>query len=304
MPVENPFKGMKKWQLYTAVGGGGAIAGFLVLRHHSATGSWNPWSAGSQSSQSSSQTGTDPVTGLPYSQDGATDPVTGQQYLAEAQQYGSVAAAEASVSAYGQSTATGSGIPVNPASPVSTGSVNTVVGTSVYTSNAAWAQAVQAGLEDVAGGTTYDGTDIGGALGAYLTQTPLTPAQAQVVSTGIAEYGAAPVGNLQIIMQPASASGPVTANAKPSVSGGHVISATTDHATVGWTGANATKYQVRITGPGKINGQTNTVSVPQAVYTGLESGHNYTVTVTPFNSAGTSGPDGVIAVTTAPATKK
>jgi hypothetical protein len=39
------------------------------------------------------------------------------------------------------------------------------------------------------------------------------------------------------------------------------------------------RWKAVITGPGAINGFTNTVPVPQADYTGLESGHTYTVTV-------------------------
>jgi hypothetical protein len=209
--MDNPFKNMSKPQLYATMVGGLAIGGYALYKKHSTTGSWNPFSSGTSTSPSTTSDGTatsiDPITGLAYSDDNATDPITGDTYLAEAQQYGSVAAAEASVSDYGGSTATGSGIPVNPASPASSGSVNTVVGTSVYTSNAAWAQAVQAGLEDISGGTTYDGTDIGQALGDYLTQEPLTAAQAQVVNVAIAEYGPAPVGNLQVILAPSSGTG-------------------------------------------------------------------------------------------------
>ena len=209
MAFENPFKNLSKPQLYIVVAGGLGIGGFALVAHHKKTGSWSPFASGTAATSNSGATGTDPVTGLPYSQDDATDPITGQQYLAEAEQYGSVAAAEASVSAYGQSTATGSGIPVNPASPASSGSINTPVGTSVYTSNAAWAQAATAGLTDVG----YSGTDVATALGDYLTQTPLTPAQATLVNTAIAEYGPAPVGALQVILQPKS--GPSTTPSPP-----------------------------------------------------------------------------------------
>ena len=200
--MDNPFKSLSKTQIYIAVGGATAIGGFLVYRHHKSTGSWNPWSSANAASTQTS--GTDPITGLNYSDDSAIDPLTNQQYLAEAEQYGSVAAAEAAVSAFGQSTATGSGIPGNPASPASSGSINTPVGTSVYTSNAAWVQAATAGLTDVG----YDGPTISAALGAYVTQTPLTPTQVGYVNTAIAEYGPAPVGNLQVISQPVAKPSP------------------------------------------------------------------------------------------------
>lgn len=195
--MENPFKNLSKWQLYAVIAGGGLIGVYAEVQHHKKTGSWSPFKSAPASTAGGQ--GINPVTGLPYSSDSATDPQTGLTYLQEAEQYGSVAAAEAAVSAYGMSTATGSGIPVNPASPVSQGSINTPVGTSVYTSNSAWAQAVQAGLSSITGSQQYDGTDIGTALGAYLTAQPLGPKQAKVVSTAIAEYGPPPVGSYQII---------------------------------------------------------------------------------------------------------
>jgi hypothetical protein len=211
MDFKNPLAGMSKTTRYVTIGGAVAIGGYMVYRHHSTTGSWNPWSSTSATSGTNTATGTDPITGMPYSDDSAIDPITSLSYLAEAQQYGSVAAAEASVSAYGQSTATGSGIPVNPASPASTGSINTPVGTSVYTSNAAWAQAATAGLTDVG----YDGPTVAAALGAYETQTPLTADQVKIVNTAIAEYGPAPTGNLQVIQIPTTTPSPVTKTPTP-----------------------------------------------------------------------------------------
>jgi hypothetical protein len=204
MAFKNPFAHMSKPEIYATVAGGTAITGYLVIHHHSTTGSWNPWSSTTASTASTTAAAVDPVTGLPSSEDDTIDPLTGQTYLAEATQYGSVATAEASVSAFGASTATGSGIPVNPASPVAVGSPNPVVGTSVYTSNAAWGQAVQAGLVSVG----YASTAVADAIGNYLTAQPLSttgsPSQVQIINTGIAEYGDAPVGNLQIITAPAS----------------------------------------------------------------------------------------------------
>jgi len=124
--------------------------------------------------------------------------------LTEAEQYGSVQAAEAAVSAYGLSTGTGSGIPVNPASPPPSGSPNTVIGGSVYTSNSAWAQAATAGLTDIG----YDGPTVSAALGAYLTGTPVTPDQVKIINTAIAEFGPPPIGNFQIIPVPPKPPGP------------------------------------------------------------------------------------------------
>jgi len=272
---------------YATIAGALGIGGYMVYRHHSTTGSWNPWSSTPSGTSNSAGTSTsiDPITGMAYTDDNATDPITGQTYLAEATQYGSVAAAEASVSAYGQSTATGSGIPVNPASPASTGSINTPVGTNVYTSNAAWAQAVTAGLVSVG----YDGPTVAAALGAYETETPLTPAQIKIVNTAIAEYGPAPTGNLQIIAAPASGPGASTPVTAPTVSGGKVVSVTQTAATLSWTGNNATKYTVTLTGPGKSNGQVSNITRTTISYKTLEADHNYNIQILPYNSSGTPG---------------
>lgn len=292
--MDNPFKDLSKTQKYVVLAGGGAIAFYALYRHKQSTGSWSPFSSGTASSTTAAS-GTDPITGMPYSDDNATDPVTGQTYLAEADQYGSVAAAEASVTAYGQSTATGSGIPVNPASPASSGSVNTVVGTSVYTSNAAWEQAATAGLVSVG----YDGPTVATALGNYVTQTPLTPAQVTIVNTAIGEYGPAPVGNLQIIPAPASGPGAATPVAAPTISGGHVISATTNSITFGFNQNNAVKVVYNLVGPGiPPSGRSSTAKVStsavQATFNNLEKGHSYTLYVTPYNSSGTGGIQGHI----------
>lgn len=289
MAFENPLKGMKRWQVYTVIGGSTAIGFYFVYSHHKKTGSWNPWSNANNGSSSNSA-GTNPVTGLSYTEDNAVDPMTGETYLQEAQQYGSVSAAEASVSAYGQSTASGSGIPVNPASPVSSGSPNPVVGTNVYTSNAAWSQAATAGLVSVG----YDGIAVSEALGAFLTQTPETPDQVKITRTAIAEYGPPPVGNLQIIPMPASGPGQTTPVTPPKVESGRVVSVTKTSGTVAWTGNNAVKYTCTLTGPGKANGEVKTVTTSTVTFTGLEPSHNYAVQILPYNSSGTAGLTGHI----------
>jgi hypothetical protein len=232
---------------------------------------------------------------MPYSTDDATDPITGLQYLQEANQYGSVAAAEASVAAYGQSTATGSGIPVNPASPFSQGSLNTPVGTNVYTSNAAWAQAATAGLVSVG----YDGPTVASALGKYLTEKPATPDEITIINTAIAEYGAAPVGALQVIPAPAAGPGAGIPVSAPTVSAGHVVSATTSSITFGFNQNGATKVHYNLTGAGlpasgkSQDANVSTTSV-QATFTGLRKGTSYTLYVTPYNASGTGGVQGHI----------
>jgi hypothetical protein len=292
----NPFKNLSKPQLYAVGVGGAGVLGFLIIHHHSSTGSWNPFSKAPAGNGGA----IDPVTGMAYSQDNVTDPLTGETYLAEAEQYGSVQTAESSVSAYGQSSGGGSGIPVQPASG-GNGAVNVVPGgvaSQTYADDQAWSQAAVTGLSSIG----YNSTDVASALGVYLAGGQLTPAQANLVNTALSEYPI-PV-KLPVILAPVGQPGPGPSPAGPTVSNGHVISSGTDHASVGWTGVNAVKYQTRISGPGKINGQVGTVTKPEASFTGLESGHHYEVTVTPYNASGKSGATGSIDFeTTAPAKK-
>lgn len=170
-----------------AVGGGSLVAIWFAWKQHKA----------SQASSSTSPSAIDPVTGLPYSQDQQIDPLTGMAYLAEAQQYGSVQAAENAVA--GQSSldysnaSSGYGYGSGTGSSGSSGSSSTG-----YTSNAAWAQAVEAGLTDIG----YASTDVAAALGRYLAGLSLTSDQATIVQAAIAEYGPPPVGSFQVILAP------------------------------------------------------------------------------------------------------
>ena len=139
------------------------------------------------------------MTGLPYSQDSQVDPLTGQTYLAEAQQYGSVSAAEQAVAAsssldYSSAYGTGYGaVGTSSAAPLVT--ANTTQATT-YASNSAWAQAVEAGLSTIG----YSSTDIAAALGRYLGSLSETPDQASIVGAALAEFGPPPVGSYQIIL--------------------------------------------------------------------------------------------------------
>lgn len=263
----NPLKNLSKGQRTAVIIGSLGIGGLMVVGHHKKTGSWNPFNnagAASTAGTPSTQTGTNPITGMPYTSDNATDPITGMTYLAEAQQYGSVAAAEASVSAFGQSTATGSGIPVNPASPPSSGTPNPPVGGSVYTSDSAWSQAAQAGLTSIG----YDGTTVAEALGAYLTGTPVTPAQIKIINAAIAEYGQPPVGTFQIIPIPPQTPSPNTVKV-PNVIGMKFGAARTTltnaglkaHANPGWTVNKIVETQSPSAGSSVASGSTINVVV-------------------------------------------
>ncbi len=206
--MANPLDSFKKLSTggKVAVAGGGLAAVYLVYRYKKNQ-------SAATSSAASNPAAIDPVTGLPYSEDNTVDPLTGQAYLAEAQQYGSVSAAEAALSAagsgYGYGSSGGGGYGYSSsygAAGTSTGSglaTDTTQGTS-YASNAAWAQAVEAGLTTIG----YSATDISAALGRYLGNLPETAAQATIVEAAIAEYGPPPTGSFQVIMATPSNAAP------------------------------------------------------------------------------------------------
>jgi hypothetical protein len=223
MPIENPFKKLSKPQLYAVVIGGTAVTGYALYRHKKATGSWSPFATGtstgtvSSAPSTSSSTVTDPATGITYSSS-AVDPLTNETYAAEIAQYGSVASAEASVSSQYGLTQSGLSAQTYPTGYTSqTGNIGTTTtsGTNIYTSNSAWAQAVQAGLEDISGSSSYDGVDIGTTLGDYLTGTPLSAAQISLINTAIAEYGSPPIGNIQVIAAPSNTTGTTPTSTTP-----------------------------------------------------------------------------------------
>lgn len=177
-----------------AIGGGSLVAIWFAYKQHET-------SAAAASTSTSNPSAIDPVTDLPYSQDSTIDPLTGESYLAEAQEYGSVSAAEQAVAGessldYSSEYGAGSGD-----TGTSTG-VTTDVPATGYTTNAAWAQAVTSGLTDLG----YTASDVSAALGQYLGSLPETTAQAGIVNTALAEYGPPPAGSFTIIL--ASTTGP------------------------------------------------------------------------------------------------
>lgn len=181
-----------------AIGGGSLVAVWFAYKQHKAS---------SSTTSASNPSAIDPVTGLPYSQDNQIDPLTGMAYLAEAQQYGSVSAAEQAVAGEAStslSSAYGTGSGYTGSSGAGT-SLEAVPGG--YASNAQWAQAVTAGLSDLG----YSSTDVAAALGMYLGSLPLSTLANGVSAVGIvqaalAEYGPPPVGTFTIIMPTGSGS--------------------------------------------------------------------------------------------------
>lgn len=177
-------------------GGAGVVVVFYLYKRGTASGS---------SGSAADPNAIDPVTQLPYSMDDQVDPATGLTYLQEAEQYGSVSAAEATAGtggAFGSSYYPSSGYGYGggtAGSPTGTSTTSTVS----YASNAAWAQAAQAGLASLG----YDPTTVAAALGAFLAGSTLTPDQASIVQAAEAEFGAPPVGTFTISVSGTSSGG-------------------------------------------------------------------------------------------------
>lgn len=92
-----------------------------------------------------------------------------------------------------------------------------------------------------------------------------------------------------------SGSGSGSAPATSRVYGGHVVSVNNNDAVLAWSASGpANAWKVQLTGPGPLNGRTNTVPVTRAVYSGLEAGHNYHITVQPMLNGSPDGTPGTI----------
>lgn len=317
MPIDNPFKKLSKPQIYAVIGGSVLLAGIFEYTHHKSTGSWSPFSKAPAATGSA----IDPVTNLPVSEDDTIDPITNEPYLAEAQQYGSVAAAEAAVSSFGttENTGTGSSTAFGTQSAGSSTTAAGAVSSSTYTSNAAWSQAATAGLADIG----YSETDVATALGDVLQGVPVTSVQAGYYNTAVAEYGPPPMAVPPLTLVPASTASTTTTGTSPSVPtppvtttpGGGTGTTTPPAAgkptapktaipampsgvstsgvsatgfTVKWNSVpGATSYTVRVTYQSALQ-WNKTVSGTSTVVGSLTPDHTYTVHVSASNSAGSS----------------
>lgn len=185
-------KKVNKWVVY---GGAGAVVvvAYIYFKDKNA----------SSSSSTANSSAIDPVTGLPYSQDNTVDPLTGLSYLAEAEQYGSVSAAEAAFSGGGISSTggggTGSGIANGTPSTSNVNPVSTPAPATGFTTNAEWSQSAIAALEAMG----YDSNTATSAIAAYLAGMSLTALQSSLVQLATSEIGPPPVSPPAITTTPA-----------------------------------------------------------------------------------------------------
>lgn len=248
------------------IGGGALLVGGYIYWKKQASASA---AANTAASSSTSATAIDPLTGLPYSEDSTIDPMTGMTYLQEAQQYGSVSAAEAALSSGASGYGGYGGYSAYYPSSSSAPSPSSPAG---YTTNAQWAQAVTAGLVSLG----YTATDIASALGLYFQAHPLDSTQAGIVQAAVAEYGPPPVGTFQIITTPGS---------PPPPGGGNLTvhaSARSTNVTGTWGAVSgATSYNVVVT-TGKGSQQVASATVTGTSYTAghLQEKTSYAIHVT------------------------
>ena len=158
----------KNQAIFVAIGGAATV--YLVYRHYKSA-------SAVVNDTSSTDTGTD-TTGTDI------DPETGYAY-------GSTEDEEALASLSGE--ASGDAYGTLSSEPY----YSTVATTQTPTTNAAWSQYVQQQLGTIG----YDPETVAGAIGAYLSQIPLTATQAGIVQVALAECGPPPQGEYSIIPQ-------------------------------------------------------------------------------------------------------
>jgi hypothetical protein len=151
-------KTTRNWLLIGGIGAAGIVIWYVMRAKSQA----------SQQASATDQSGVDPATGIPYAE--------------EDQTYGGYGAG-----GYGAYTPSQFGYYDPTTGAYISGTGSTVLGPST---NASWAQQVQAYLSQLG----YDPTTIGAALGNYLTGQPLTSSQQGIVQSALAYFGNPPQG--------------------------------------------------------------------------------------------------------------
>lgn len=265
------------WAVYGGVGVL-VVGGVLWYRNRSASTA----AASTASTAASDPNLIDPTTGVPYADETA----------------GNYAGYTQGISGYGYGF---------PTSDITGG---TTVGTA-YTSNAQWAQAVEAGLTAIG----YDAQAVGAAVGKYLLNMPLTSDQVTIVQTAVAEFGPPPVGTFAIIASTSDQTGSGGGSGGTGGSGGSGGTGGTGgtgsgrlarpsgvHLTIdGRTGvrlqwgavAGASGYVAQLHRGGNngpvVSGPFGT-SAPVANFGNLQPGTHYTALLWPSSAADPGGP--------------
>lgn len=296
----------KKQKIGVGAGAVVLLAAVLYWRHSA--------SSSGSSTGAADPNSIDPLTGMPYADDQQIDPLTGIAYLAEAQQYGSVSAAEAAFSGAtsGDGYSAGYGASSGGTAGYPTSNVGGSTTPNGYSTNAQWSQAVTAGLAQLG----YDTQAIGAALGAFFAQMQLTADQAAIVQAAEAEFGPPPQGTYAIVTAPSSGSpggsgsGGTTSGGPGSTGAGGGTGSTSTgrlpapsglqlkngRSGVEFTWApvkGATGYVCQLKRGGENGPNQNgpfTVSGPECNFGGLTPNTEYTALIWPTDAADQGGP--------------
>jgi hypothetical protein len=269
---------------WVIIGGAGGLILVIYLYKRGSSGS-----SAAASSSGTDSSGVDPTTGLPYSEDDTVDPLTGMTYLQEAQEYGSVSAAETAYASGSLGSSLYSDSGYSGTAGYSTSNVGTTTGTTStsYATNAAWSQAVTAGLTELG----YSSTDISTALGLFFSQQPLPTlsdgvSAASIVQAAEAEYGPPPQGTYEII--PSSSTGTTTGTGTTtatksagSISNLQPYSVTKTSFTARWNPDlnNTGGYKYVLSQLNGVAVKSGTTSGTSVSFTGLHSGYTYNFAV-------------------------
>lgn len=166
-----------------AVGVGGVVVVYFAYKQHK-----NAAANAAAASTTGSNSNIDPQTGYAYGS--AEDQAALSQMQGAG--YGNTGYGSYGYGSYG-SGSYGSGTTYAP---------NTQ-GSTTYADNAAWSQAVEAGLSQIG----YSSTDVASAIGRYLARLQVTPTQADIINVAVAEYGPPPVGSYSVILGPTNNGG-------------------------------------------------------------------------------------------------
>lgn len=248
--TSNPLKSIPKPALYASLAAAAGIVGYAYYKRRSGGG------ASASTGPVGADPNIDPATGIPY-----------------ADEFGSGQGGYSGIGIYDPSTGStfGTGYGGQTVTQVST--------------NAAWAQAAEAYLSQVAG---YNPNTVAIALGRGLTGQYLNPDQLNIwnAATGFEGYPPQPIPPLVTTPPPGQGGGGGGGTGAGPVTGLHNVHVFRTSVTVGWHPVSGAKgYVVDISGQ------------PHGTYTmhtsinigGLKPNTSYTVTVTPLKSDGTRG---------------
>ena len=256
------FKNLKPWQQAAIVIGSAGAIGVVVWQKEKAKKAVPVTPATATQAATSGTAGEieDPTTGQ-YYPDTSVDPETGLTYQQEITEYGSVSAADAATSGIDDQATLQGETPEEYDEQIGGTPLGT---TSTVTTNAQWTAEVQTGLSEQG----YSASDIGQALAAYFSSTPLGTSSDgtslyTIMNLAVSEYGPPPTGSYPLLMGSTTSTGTGTSSSTGTSSTG-----TTSTGTTSGTGTSS----------GTGSASTGTTSTGTTSATGTSSGTGSTTT--------------------------